>query len=182
MSGKRWTEEEMQYLKKWWGRKDRVYIANHLKRPVSGVKNKASSMGLGHFLENSEMINTSEIGKLVGINKSTVRNWESRGLKVKHYPLYSMVLESDLLDFMKNNLDLWDARKCDYWMFHSFPWFMKKLKDDRSGKNHYYKSWTLDEIRMLTTMKRWGFSNQQIADKLSRSKKSVMGQWYKMKK
>lgn len=175
MKGKRWTKEEIEYLNKWWGKKDRIAIAKHLNKSVAAVKGQVNTQGLGSFLESNEYLNAVEVSKLLGVQESTIRKWTSRGLPCKKFPMYVMFDEKDVLKFMQENPDSWDARKCDYWYFQTFPWFREKLAKDRERKSYYYKNWTDYELQRLQTMKRRGYTNRQIADELGRTKRSVVG-------
>ena len=84
-----------------------------------------------------------------------------------------MVSEKDLFDFLQRNLNLWDARKCDYYYFCQYDWFQKKLAEDKKNKCQYQKPWTEYEVRTLISMRNRGVRYKVIAQYLARTEGSV---------
>ena len=67
---------------------------------------------------------------------------------------------------------MWNATKCDYYLFYQYPWFTKKLEEDKKkGKQTYY--WTNYQKQQFEAMKRKGYTHKQIAEAIGKSKKAV---------
>ena len=174
MKGKRWTKEEEEFLAKWWGKKDRNEIAKALGKSFSAVQGKVIRMKLGTFRESSELMILKEATEITGIDPKTFTQvWSKKGFKTTQKKAYVMVDEKDLLSFMKSHQDLWDARKCDYWYFHSYSWFLAKLKADRENPPRKKEGWSEKEVSQLKGLYRAGMTYPNIAKRLGRPYKSA---------
>lgn len=128
-----WTEEEEEYLFEWYGKMTVAAIAKKLGKSYRAVLDKLQKTQHGNFVENSEDLILAEVCRLVGRDKETIKKtWVKRGLAIRKKGKYSLIRERDLLEFMKNNPDRWDATKCEYWFFDRYEWFRKKRIQDRN--------------------------------------------------
>lgn len=82
---RRWTDEENEYLKEWWGILPAGKLAHNLKRSLGSVWNHAHQMGLGRWFDNTEDI---PVRLLIGLmygepypNKK-IDTWLKHGLRV----------------------------------------------------------------------------------------------------
>lgn len=172
---KAWTQEEIEYLKKLRNRYTKKDIARILKRSTSSVNGKIQELGLGGLMDNTDKWTFVDITRAVGLASGSVNTtWVRRGLKFVKRQNYRLVDENDLLDFMKNNTDLWDATKCDFYLFYQYPWFMKKLEEDKKipyERKRYY--WTEYQKQQFEILKKRGFSNKKIAEVIGKSQRAV---------
>ncbi len=53
MAGRKWTEKEMDYLRKNLGKKDFSYIVNYLNRTALAIQQKAQALGIGYLIDYS---------------------------------------------------------------------------------------------------------------------------------
>lgn len=174
MKGSRWTKEEETYLEMWHGVMDQRKIAAHLGKSVGSVREKSRRMGLGNLEEVTDKMTCSNVARIVGVHRKTVNtNWVNMGLKTKKINRYRMVSGKDLFDFLQKNLNLWDARKCDYYYFCQYDWFQKKLAEDKKNKCQYQKPWTDYEVRTLLSMRNRGVRYKVIAQHLARTEGAV---------
>ena len=135
-----WTKEEEEYLISRYGRSTVKQISKRLGKSYGNVLNKINHMGLGRFVDNSIDLSQAEVSRLVGRDKETLKNtWVKYGLKISKKGRFSMIKEQDLLDFMKNNPERWDATKCECWYFENYDWFREKHRED--FKNMCAKRW-----------------------------------------
>ena len=137
-----WTKDEEEYLYKWYGKMSVQSLSKKLGRSYRAVLDKLKKEQLGTFIENSDDLILAEVCRLVGRDKETIkRTWVKYGLKIRKKGKYSLIREKDLLEFMKNNPDRWDATKCEYWFFERYEWFRKKrIYDSEKMCNERWKN------------------------------------------
>lgn len=88
----------------------------------------------GTMLEQSERLTLSEIGRLVGKNKSTISKiWVKQlGLNARKYGRrYVMVTVEELFRFMQENPKRWKASDCEDWFFADQEWFNERRERER---------------------------------------------------
>lgn len=128
-----WTKEEEEYLIEKYGTMTAAAIARRLKKPYNAVLTKIVRLGIGTFAENVDGLHLAEVCRLVGRDKETIKaTWVKYGLRIKKKGAYSIIHEDDLIDFMKNNPERWDATQCETYFFERFDWFREKRIADRN--------------------------------------------------
>lgn len=70
MRNPNWTNEETLFLEEKWGTLSVPEIAKKLNRPVGGVINKVSRLGLPSFLECGSYVSLGAIFDLMGLSNS----------------------------------------------------------------------------------------------------------------
>ena len=174
MKGNRWTREEEEYLEKYHGRMSQKKIAEKLGKSVGSVREKSRRMGLGNLEEVMDGMTCSAISQIVGVCRKTISTtWIQKGLKTKKINKYMVIKEDDLLEFMQNYPELWDARKCDYYFFQRFEWFIEKLSSDRKIDSQKLRPWTNREEVLLHSMRDRNIPYKKIAERLNRNVTSV---------
>lgn len=177
MKGKKWTDKEIEYLGNNWGRRSREQVARRLGKSVNACRAKAERLGIGSSSKNTEGIPVFELQEIIGVSSSNIfKTWiEGNNLKTKKVGMFVVVDEKDLVQFMKEHPHLWDARKCDYYYFYTYDWFIDKLmrERDKGYAETKVKKWTTHEERELMTLRRRGYTFAEIGQKLNRTKSSV---------
>ena len=88
---RKWTKEDVEYLKEKWGNVSISSIAKKLNRSVNAVKLKAKRLGLGPMLENGSYVTLNQVAiALTGRNFSSYykKSWiENRGMPVHNLSL-----------------------------------------------------------------------------------------------
>ena len=172
---KKWTPEEVEKLIYLSERYTKGDIARIMKRSPSSINNKRRELGIESFTSSTDKWNFSQISEAVGVSKGVVnRTWVKHGLKFVQRGYMKLVDETDLLKFMKTHPTFWDATKCDYYLFYQYPWFMKKLNQDKKvpfEKRHY--KWTDYEKQQFFFLKRKGYTHSQIAEAIGKTKRAV---------
>lgn len=181
-----WTEQEINYLEKFWGKKSIDQIAKSLNRTTDAVTIKASKLGLGTLKDNIDGIPMTMLPEIIGVPYCSIRKtWKNAGLKTKHCGNnLEYVDEKELYRFMKEHPNLWDARKCDYYYFYSEPWFIQALENERNG-NHArrYHKWTEHEkARFIFMREQKGMYFSEIAEVFGISKKNAWKRYNTWKK
>lgn len=172
---RRWTQEEIEHLIKLRDRYTKSDIARLMKRSPSSISNKVRELALGGLLENTECWTFAQITDAIGVGHGCVyRTWVKHGLKFVKRGNFCLVNEEDLLKFMQAHTELWDATKCDYYLFYQYPWFMEKLEKDKQNpieNRGYY--WTDYQKQQFETLSRRGFTHEQIAQRIGKTKRAV---------
>lgn len=172
---KPWSQEDVERLIELRNKYTKKDIARLMKRSTSSVNGKIQELGLGGLLENTDKWTFQQIKESVGLAVGSInKTWVKRGLKFVKRQNLRLVSEEDLLKFMKENTDLWDATKCDYYLFYQYPWFMKKLEEDKKipyEKKKYY--WTDYQKQQFIIMKKRGFTHREIAEAIGKTKRAV---------
>lgn len=174
---KKWTPEEEELLKKLSQKYTKSDIAKKLGRSTSSITNKKKQLGIGFMMELTDLWNFNQLSEAVGKSMGSVnKSWVVNGLKFVKRGCYCLVEEKEVLRFMQEHPNLWDATKCDYYLFYQYPWFLKKLEEDRKKPANAKKYfWTDYEKSVLVTLKKRGLSHKEIAKRLGRTKKAIDG-------
>lgn len=170
------TEYELEYIKRNWGSLSAKTIGKNLGRTETGIKLKAKRLKLGgrkkHFSQR-------EVSELLSMSPKTLKKYREAGI-IRMYKaateqkIYSIRL-NDLLKFMEENQDKWDARKLLYEPWLSRPdWFKDKLDKDRlkSEKGNGCR-YTKADDRKIIELYRSGKTNKEIAEYMGRSKNGI---------
>lgn len=170
-----WTQKELERLEDLSDTFTIGTIAKKMKRSESSVAHKRKEMELGNLLEVTDKWNFNQIADALGLSVGVVnKTFVKYGLKFRRRGQYCLVKEEDLLQFMQDHPELWNAAKADYYLFSQFPWFQEKLKEDKKvpiQDRGYY--WTDYQKQQFVLMKRKGFTHKQIAEVIGKTKRAV---------
>jgi DNA-binding CsgD family transcriptional regulator len=174
---KKWTPEEEERLRKLYQKYTKSDIAKKLGRTPSSITNKKNALEIDSMMDVTELWNFNQLSDAVGKSRGAVnKSWVANGLKFVKRGCYCLVEEKEVLRFMQEHPRLWDATKCDYYLFYQYPWFLKKLEEDRKKPANAKKYfWTDYEKSILVTLKKRGLSHKEIAKRLGRTKKAIDG-------
>lgn len=171
---KPWTKNDIERLTKLRNKYTKRDIARLMKRSPSSISNKVCELELGGLMDNTDRWTFQQITDAIGVSKGVVhKTWVKHGLKYVKRGYYCLVEEKELLRFMQEHPEFWNAAKCDYYLFYQYPWFMEKLEQDKKVpvKNRYY--WTDYQKQQFIFMKKRGFTHREIAKAIGKSKKAV---------
>lgn len=171
-----WSERDTIRLMKLSEKHTASGMARILKRSKSSINNKRRELGIeDSLLERTDKWTFKQITDALGLSNNVVnKTFVKYGLKFQRRGRYCLVNEEDLLQFMKEHPELWDATKCDYYLFYQYPWFKKKLAEDKKipvQNRKYY--WTDYQKNQFTILKRRGYTHKQIAAAIGKTKKAV---------
>lgn len=180
-----WTDEETDYLKRWWGIEDVTTIGIHLRRSKEGLRVRAKKLGICSkkvyytARECSQMLGISDNTFLTYINKKYVNS-----RKAKTEQLIHQIKHDELIDFMKNHQDKWDSRKMkdSPFIIDKPDWFIEKVKIDKLNLENYLdtqKKWTDEDYKYLLEAKEKGVTFEEIAKKLNRKVSAVKSKYEK---
>lgn len=182
MGAKKWTAEEIEYLKESWGNKSIATIAKKLNRSESAVLNKKHKLGLGAFLDSNSQgaITLYALLKTIGYSGSckykSVSWVEKRRLKTHRLKCgkqtHLVIYIHEFWKWAEKNQDFLDFSKFEKHALGAEPeWVDKKRVRDRiKAKNFKTTPWTKDEDeRLLKYLKEYKYSWTEISQKLHRS-------------
>lgn len=179
MSGKRWTEDEIEFLESMLGTHTVKTIAKMLGRSFDAVNIKLNRIGLSGFVKSTDRFTINQICSIFRVSWRTVdKKWKDHGLRILRKGNFKVVSQDDLIKFLKNNQDIWNAANMsDDWILSQYDWFVEKKKADTKTQYH----WTSYEVSKLNYLRGKGYSCREIAERLGRTEASVKYKLYKDK-
>ena len=175
-----WTAEELAILEDEWGEKTPDAIARILGRTTKAVRTMAKVRKLGSYLESSEYFTPNQCTKMLGYTSKVLqRTWIPHGLKTHKRRTAggqrnTVILHSELMEFLRKNQDLWDSRKCEPYALGTEPaWLQEKRRRDALLPKPIGTKYTAAEDRIICAMLRNDATQKEIAKRLGRSKSSV---------
>lgn len=176
MGSKRWTHEEIEYLKENWGTKSVPALAEKLGRSQSSILARKEKLHLGAFLDNHPK-GAVTLGAVFTALKARYHNYimtswvEQRGLpvftkKVRNRKFRMVELEK-FWKWAEKNQDFLDFSKFEPLSLGPEPeWVNVKRSRDRLKKIHVSKTpWTKNEDERLIKYLR---DNKYTADEISK--------------
>ena len=182
---KPWTEEDYDYLKRWWGLEDVTTIGIMLGRSREALRNKAKKLGI---CSKKIYYTARECSIMLGMSDSRFLGYLQKGYvksrKAKTEQLIHQIKPQELLDFMEKHQDKWDSRKMtsEPFFIEKPDWYIEKCKRDKENPIDYLdiqKKWTDDEYKYLLEAKKQGLSFEEIAKELDRTVSSVKSKYEK---
>lgn len=176
---KKWTDEELEFIYEKW-HKGPKYVSKKLNRTETGVKLKAKRLGLGGCVTGSHKFTATFVAKIIDIDHHVITKWMKQGLlKYSKAPVnritYLIDLK-DLINFLKNNQELWDSRKLQkelLWI-ETPEWLKEKMKRDQFLAKKSFQKWTKEEDTLAIALFKTGdYTYREIGEKLGRSHYAV---------
>ena len=179
MGGRRWTQEELQTLEELIGTFTVEKIAKRLGRSFDAVNIKLNRMGLEGFEKSTDLLTLNQVHQMLGIEYRTLKGkWQSKGLRIIKKGNYRVVKQPDLIKYLKNHPEDWNAANIpDDSLIMGFPWYKEKRQTDT--KTRYY--WTPEEESKLKFLRYQGYSIREIAEQMGRSESSIKFKLYRRK-
>ena len=183
---KNWNEEEIEYLENNWGTKSVRKIAKALGRTPTGIRLKATRLGLGNIMENGDFITLQNLLKALGLENSAshykekfirygcpIRYKESASGKKSHRVVYFKAFlkwaeeNKNILNFSrfeKGNLG-WEPEWVD----------IKRRADSKDpSKLNHNREWTKGEDEKLIFMCKIGrYTYEDIAIEINRTEAAI---------
>ncbi len=183
--GKKWSEEELEYLEDKWGVVSIKGIAKKLNRSVNAVKLKAQRMGLGDARSHFDGITVSQLSLVLNTHYGILKNW----IKLYDFPARKKVFAAENKVLVVTYQDFWKWAKenrhmLDFSRFERLSlgpepkWVEEKRKADQIKKLHVPKPhntpWSKDDDEKLKWMlNQFKYTYPEIAEELKRSQAAV---------
>ena len=175
MGGRAWSQEELIRLEELTETYPLATVARKLNRSENAVFLKRQRLGIGGFIANTDMLTRNTLSRILGVENRTIQYWERKGLKSVRKNPYVMYRQQDIIRYMKEHPEDWNAaRVTDDTLFMQYPWFKEKRKNDISHKYN----WTQTEVSQMKMLRKQGFTIREIAEKMNRSESSIKYKLY----
>lgn len=142
-------------------------------RTELALKDKASRLGLSVRPYDDEYLSVLDICNEMDVSEDRVLHWLRVGLKYRVIKVKYLISQEDLLDFLRNNPDRYDASKISEYLFVDEPdWLIQKRKDDYvfcTSKSHI--EYTNEEDMKIERLFKQGKSDKEMRRSESALKK-----------
>lgn len=181
---RKWTKEDVEYLKEKWGNVSIPILAKKLNRSVNAVKLKAGRLNLGPMLENGAYVTLNQLAiALTGKNFSSYckKSWiENRGMPVHNKKVikntFKIVYLDEFWKWAEKNRSFLDFSKMETLTLGKEPeWVNEQRKKDYTSNALQRKDkWTPyedDKLRYLLKQQKYGYA--EVAEILHRSEGAI---------
>lgn len=181
---RKWTKEDVEYLKEKWGTVSIPYIAQKLNRSVNAIKLKAGRLNLGPMLENGSYVTLNQVAiALTGRPFSSYykKSWiENRGMPVHNKKVMNNTFKIIYLDefwkWAEKNRSFLDFSKMEPLTLGKEPAWVneQRKKDYKSNALQRKDRWTPyedDKLRYLLKQQKYGYA--EVAEILYRSEGAI---------
>lgn len=169
MNGPRWTDRQISFLLKNYGKIPIEKIEKKLKRNKNALRQKWRKL-----TKYEDKLHVSDVARLFKVDVKTVIDFwiGKKGLPYRRvYREYNIDF-GDLLEWLESNQDLWDSKRLDYLgLGYEYDWLVAKRINDKD-KVYHHISWTKEDESKLLLFIRSGKSFQFAAEKLNRTESS----------
>lgn len=176
MGAKKWTAEEIEYLKESWGNKSIATIAKNLNRSENAVINKKGKLGLGPFIDRQGFYTMKKLTDALGVDANGYSWIERRGLKTRRLKCknqtYRVIDIYEFWEWAEKNQDFLDFSNFEKYALGAEPeWVDKKrVRDCAKARSIKTTPWTKDEDeRLLKCLKEYKYSWTETSKKLHRT-------------
>jgi len=174
-----WTQAEEDFLMDHWGLMQVEAIATTLNRSVKAVKQKAIALNLLSARNEAGFLKINDVAAITGLSPYKIKSFAKQGLIIKtnyitrNSKFYYIEME-DLLDFLYNNQDLYNATNFELSYFPNCPqWLKNKKQNDIQKPMAQHKPWTTQDKKLANQMFSKGYSVSEIAQALGRTKHAI---------
>lgn len=189
MNHKRWTPEDINYLKENVGHRRISDIASKLNRTEEAIKIKLKRLGFGQTKSISGRVTCGELARILSIDRNTVMNWVNTGglpslQKVTGLKRRYILISSDeFWEWAENNREKIDFRRLERNSYPPEPdWVEAERQNPSHAVRRTYQSWTTQEDLRLAMLIDQGLSYQDISLILNRTPYSVQRRYYRIKR
>lgn len=177
--GKKWSEEEIQYLHDKWGSKSLGTMSRSLKRSKNAILVKAGRLKLGAFLESGEYVSWNQLLITLGVGGGGYKSisWvQNRAFPIKTKRVdkntYKIVYIEDFWKWAEKNQDLLNFSKFEEYSLGKEPaWAKDKRKRDFEKNTKYIKTpWTTaEDSRLKYLLEQYKYTYMDLSKMLRRT-------------
>jgi DNA-binding CsgD family transcriptional regulator len=173
-----WTEEEVEYLEKYFEKYSSNTMAFKLKRSINSVRRKAQSIGLNAYV--CEDLHVKTLANCFSCDSRVVNRWLEHGLPYKSITkgkkTFKLISIKKFWKWAETNQEMIPWQKYERLSILPEPkWLNETIKNCENKNNR--KPITPYEIHQVIRMKKLGKSNEEIAKELGRTVESVKHIW-----
>lgn len=179
--GPRWTVEDLDYLESFWGAHTVPTLAKRLGRTDKAILLKAKRLGLGPTKANPDYATARELARALKVDMHTVSDYWIGKCGLKGHRRVTRIVQkfwririSDFWAWAEHNQDKFDSRRFERGTLGKEPdWMQMKRQRDRHLPARRHQKWTPAEDARLISMFKSGLTQQEIGNRLGRSKSAV---------
>lgn len=179
-AGRKWTADEIEYLKESWGTKSVKTIARTLNRTETAIIVKKDRLKLGRFDEAGDYITYSQALKAIyGIeNVSSAYRSSIKGFPIKHKTIKNRQIKvvelNQLWKFLEKEKRHYDFSKMEENILGAEPdWVKEKRKIDIECRKKTTKWTKSEDERLHQYLKQYKYTYPELAVKLNRTEAAV---------
>lgn len=184
---RRWTVDEIDYLKENVGFRRIKDIAETLGRTETAVTLKLKRLGIGTSRSVSGKVTSGELADLLGVDRNTVKWW----IVHHHLPAtkkvtykkrkYTLISPEEFWNWAKDHRERIDFSKVVKNSLPPEPDWLEEERRTPSYQKRNYQGWSTKEDQMLATYIDEGLSYKEIAEIMNRSFYSVERRYHRIK-
>ena len=178
---RQWTEEEVEYLEKYYEKRGVDYIAKKLKRSVFSVRRKAQNLGYNAYI--CEELYVKMIARCFNCDSSVIIKWINNHnlpcrIVQRGQATCRLIDTKEFWKWAKNNKDLIPWSKYERFSILPEPaWVIDEVKSYAFKNNR--KKLTQMEKQRIINLRKQGKTFQEIALDVNRTIDSVKHVWRK---
>ena len=175
--GRRWTQEEIDFIENNYGIKTNQYISKKLNRTESAIVCKATRLGLGRRASDQGFFTVTEFSHLIHLRPKTIKSWQKEGFKFKtkktNKTTYKLISLNNFWEFVKDKRPniLWNLIPIGE--LGAEPDFMKGIREETKEVRNQYRRWTKGEKEEVRLMLNEGKTYEEIAKIKHRTVESI---------
>lgn len=188
VKNKRWTPEDINYLKENIGHRRVSDMASKLNRTEQAVLLKSKRLGLGNTKSISGRITCGELSRILSVDRNTVVNWirnanlpavqKVTALKKR----YILISPEEFWEWARHNRERLDFRLLERNSYPPEPEWVEGERQNPSFVQREYQHWTTNEDLRLASLIDQGLSYQAISNSMNRTKYSVERRYHRIKR
>lgn len=178
--GRTWKKSDLDLLVELWqdATVSKSVMQNKLNRTWFSIRKKALELELGAREYDMEYLSIPTICYEMNVSHDRVSNWLKLGLKYKRNKsgkVKYLISSDDLLDFLEEHKDMFNASEVSEYLFAEEPdWFIKKRRRDAlSYADNNRLEYTNEEDKIIVRMFNRGKSDSEIARELNRTETGI---------
>jgi hypothetical protein len=183
-AGRKWTQEEYDYLQDKWGTVSLKTIAKKLGRSENAVLIKVGKLGLGPFLENGEYVTFNQLLHALGIrgsyNYKNISWIQNRGFPIQTKKVrnssFRVVRLEDWWKWAEENQNFLDFSRFEENALGIEPdWVKEKRKKDFELRQQYKRTpWTSIEDKQLERLiNQYKYTYAEISKMMRRTEGAI---------
>ena len=180
---KKWTYNEICFLKENWGNYSFPYLSKKLNRTVAAIKEKAYKIGLKRMIHSGDYITYNQLLNLIYGSEKGGHRYDKKLIKAG-FPIETITIVSKKVKvvymhkfwkWFEKNKHLIDLSKTDEYTFGYEPsWVAEKRSADKRAKKYKTSKWTASEDeRLIFLLKSYKYGYRDLSKLLCRTEGAI---------
>lgn len=179
-----WTQEEIDYLEKWYEKRGTDFIAKKFNRTQYSVRRKAQSLGLNAYVCCELYVRT--VANCFNCDSSVINRWINKydlpcRIVQRGQTTCKLINAKTFWEWAENNKDIIPWQKYELQSMLPEPEWLKEAIRNNKTKNNRKPITSIEKARVCN-MKNNGKSFEEIAIEINRTVSSVKHIWNERKK